>query len=302
MPLSRATCRCGAWALLGMLAAPAPGCARSAVQTASHVASPALDRTPGAALPYLRGAEVLTVGVTLFGVSAADLRIEASQHACSNSAAKGAAVVRSWAKTTGLFDVFFSARVETTTSLDPSSGLPINGSSHWATDSKPRDYRVRFDRGSYSYDYRRSDGFSLSETVSVPEGMWAHDMHSGALLLRSWRPAIGERAHAYGVVGRHLWRVEVVFRGPDVLVRREGERAAVRIEGVAQRLTGAETERVSRSFRIWFSDDAERLPLRALIESKWGDAWLELLSHEQADAAAGCAQAATPPSADAGAK
>lgn len=259
---------------------------------ASPASSLALGKNDRAATPMFVGNESVTADVYVLGLRAATVQVEIQKSSCGPAGGRGTAIVGWQAKTTGLVALFRDMHVETTSSIDIRNGLPIDDRSHWATDPKPRDYAVRFAQGSYFYDYRRSDGLAKAESVPVPEGLWAYDPASGALLLRSYRPAKGDQARFYAVVGRHIWRVDATFRGPEMLPYRGGTRAAVRFEGMVERLTGEPSELVKRSFQLWFSDDPERVPLLAAMGSQWGEVRLELANYEQRAPSARCAVAA----------
>jgi hypothetical protein len=271
-------------------AAIAVSCARSGGDPASPASSLALGKDDPAPSPIFVGNESVTADAYVLGVRAATVQVEIQKSSCGP--AGGTAIVGWQAKTTGLVALFRDMHVEMTSSIDVRTGKPIDDGSHWVTDPKPRDYAVRFARGSYYYDYRRSDGLAKAESVPVPEGLWAYDPSSAALLLRSYRPAKGDQARFYAVVGRHLWRIDATFRGPEMLPYRGGKRAAVRFEGVVERLTGEPSELVTRSFQLWFSDDPERVPLLAAMGSQWGEVRLELAKYEQRAPSARCAVAA----------
>ncbi len=300
LPCSRCTCQgplaagrrnrhVAACTLLVLVGATASelGCTRSDAATRWSSGAALAPTAPEPTTPYAHRNEVFEATVTIFGVHAADARLEVHSANCGLGPRADAAVLSSSARATGIAALLRDAHIEITTALDVRTGLPISDESHFAVDAKPRDYKVQFDRGSYAYDYRRSDGLAIAERVTVPEGQWAHDLHSGAVLLRSWRPELGKSAHVFGLLGRHMWRVQVVSRGPDVLVRGQGVRAAVQLEGIAEQLTGEE-KGVSRTFRVWLSDDADRIPLRARLDSKWGDVRLELVRYQQTEAPEGC--------------
>jgi hypothetical protein len=259
----------------------ASACGRPATDAVSPTSSLAIGQDERAARPVFVNNEALTADIYVLGLRAATVEVDIKRSSCGPAGGKGRAIVVSQIKTTGLVALFRDAHVEMVSSVDVVNGLPLDDLSHWVMDPKPRTYAVRFGRGSYVYEYRRSDGFEKAESVPVPEGLWPYDPASGALLLRSLRPGQGERAHLYGVVGRHLWRVDAVFGGSEMLPYRGGRRAAVRIDGVSEKITGDLEDRGKRDFQIWFSDDPERIPLLATMDSKLGQVRLEITSYQQ---------------------
>jgi hypothetical protein len=276
MPIDRRSVLC-----LAALAVVAGACVRSGGDAVSPVRSLALGRADRPKLPVFVSNESLTADLYVLGLRAATVDVVTQKSSCGVASGKGKAIIGWQARTTGLVALFRDMHAEMTVSVDVSTGLPIDDHSYWVMDPKPRDYKVHFGRGSYFYDYRRSDGFATAESVPVPEGLWPYDPASGALLIRSLRLAPGDKAHLYAVVGRHLWKVDAVFGGSETLPYREGRRPAVRIEGVTQKITGDPNDRPKRSFKIWFSDDPERVPLLALMDSSLGEVRLELTSYEQ---------------------
>ena len=113
--------------------------------------------------------------------------------------------------------------------------------------------------------------------------MRAHDVHSAVMVLRAWRPLPESRNEMLVVMGRHLWRLELVYKGPDVVTVASGPRPAVRIEGLATKQSKNPSKRVQRKLFVWFSDDDDRVPLRALAESEFGPVELALTSYSCPD-------------------
>jgi hypothetical protein len=96
------------------------------------------------------------------------------------------------------------------------------------------------------------------------------------VLLRSWRPRLHETAYFHVVLGRRLWRVDVVADGPQVIKITGGAaRLTHRIDGVGVRLWQT-SEVEPRRFSLWLSEDPERVPLRMVADASFGEVTMTL--------------------------
>jgi hypothetical protein len=127
---------------------------------------------------------------------------------------------------------------------------------------------------------RRPTKVSPPRQLAVPSPV--HDAHTALGLLRSWSGSEGEPQHFMLVVGRNLWRAEVVLRGTEEVETTHGDRRAIRIDGVAQRVrpTMELDDKKLKDFAIWLSDDEDRVPLRMVLASDWGEIEARLLSRK----------------------
>src|SRR5262249_6666426 len=101
--------------------------------------------------------------------------------------------------------------------------------------------------------------------VAAAPGVTAHDPLSAMAQLRGWRAAPGTRRTVFVIGGRRLWRVDVTYAGQDTVGSAIGNRRAIRFTGEsyrARRDFTPETSAPSRTFTVWLSDDADRVPLK----------------------------------------
>jgi hypothetical protein len=147
-----------------------------------------------------------------------------------------------------------------------------------------RNYRVDYRPGGYDYAYDNGGTAQRTGQSSVPEGASAHDLHSALVLLRAWRPRLGEQAYFYVVLGRRLWRVDVTSEGPQVIKAQGGARLTHRIDGVGVRLWRP-SEAPPKHFSLWLSEDAARVPLRMVGDASFGEVTMTLTDREQGNAA-----------------
>lgn len=227
---------------------------------------------PGSFEPYVFGGERLVGKIIVLGIDAADATVSI-EGGCADVRQPMTIRTRGWA--TGLFALLADSWIEMDTTYPPEVGMPTSGRSDIKIADSERHYSVNYKRERYGYSYVRNGELLRREIVRLPAGQRAHDLHSAVLALRSWRPAPDTHSELLVVMGRHLWRLEVVYKGPDVVTHVSGPRPAVRIEGLATKQAREPSKRTQRKFFVWFSDDNDRVPLRALAESEFGPVELE---------------------------
>lgn len=159
------------------------------------------------------------------------------------------------------------------------SSLPLLSEYHIQDGDLLRHYQVQYRAGAYDYVYDNGGRGKYRGHESVPEGAPAHDLHSALSLLRSWRPRLGELGYFYVVVGRRLWRVDLKFVGPEVILAQGTPRLTHRIDGTSVRLWQTE-ESDPRRFSLWLSEDPDRVPLRLVADASVGEVKLSLTSRE----------------------
>jgi len=102
--------------------------------------------------------------------------------------------------------------------------------------------------------------------------------------LRGWRPSPGATRSVFVVGGRRLWRVDVKYIGEDTIGSAIGNRRAVHFTGESYRtrrdLT-PEAATPARTFAVWLSDDADRVPLKLTASTELGDIVIELTEYNR---------------------
>jgi hypothetical protein len=269
--MARRSVMYGLWALVA-------GCAASGASPPESL--PASNRSaetaPKEVTPYVFGHERLSGQVVVLGIRAAEANVSIDG-GCGSPATP--VTIHTSARSTGLFALFARSWLDLDTTLAPSLDVPIKSHSEIELLEKHRKYTVDYAPGAYSYEYLPGEGPPIQEVVPVPGGMRAHDLHTAVLLLRAWRPIPGAQTEFFAVMGRRMWQIEVTFEGPDVVLMEGAPRPAVLLQGTARRIADEERLRKRRDFRVWFSDDSERIPLRALAESEFGNVQMEVASY-----------------------
>ena len=107
--------------------------------------------------------------------------------------------------------------------------------------------------------------------------------------LRGWRAAPGTRRTVFVVGGRRLWRIDVTYAGQDTIGSAIGNRRAIRLSGASYRARpdfSPETPRPTRTFTVWLSDDADRVPLKVAAKTELGDVVMNLTEYNRTGAPA----------------
>lgn len=267
----------GSWWIMlwGVCLGLGGGCGAAAPEPITAPGSSAPDfGVPGTIVPLVRSGEWIAGKVFILGLEAAT----AEAWACRDDAEDLHVHLR--AESTGVLAYIKQAYMEQDTTMGPDLLFPSRNWADAEVGEKQRRYDVRFANGHYSYAYHRNYGPMRKAVMPLEPEERAHDLLSAVLALRGWRPVPGARARFGAVLGRWLWRTEVVYAGPDVLLRDDGPYPAVKVTGTTRKQHPDPEERTEYSFELWFSDDPSRIPLRAKTGSSFGDIWLELTEYE----------------------
>ncbi len=186
-------------------------------------------------------------------------------------------------RTSGLARLVRSVQAEAHTTVQAADASPIKSLFEIVDGESRVTYDVDFSRGGFHYFRKKQTGETREETISVPDGLPAHDLQTAILLLRSWHPKVGDEGYFYVVSGRFLLKVDMIYHGLDVVTIDGASRPAVRVEGQAVRisaLTDGKRDNEKRKVQIWFSDDARHVPLRVAAESTFGPIVFDLLEYD----------------------
>ena len=118
----------------------------------------------------------------------------------------------------------------------------------------------------------------------LPPGQIAFDSHSVLGALRAWKGHAGQKLFFYTVSGNRIWHTELEFKGEETKTIARGMYPAVRFEGTSQRVTykmELDARQKPRTFTLWLSDDANRLPLLIEGHTEYGTAAIELIDYRK---------------------
>ena len=130
---------------------------------------------------------------------------------------------------------------------------------------------------------RQQDKQPSSFSVAY-RGHRLHDAHSAMAQLRGWKATPGTTRSVHVIGGRRLWRVDVTYIGEETIGTLAGNRRAVVYEGVSYRAKRDLTPVVNkpaRKFRVWLSDDADRVPLKVVAKTELGEVSMQLTDYSR---------------------
>lgn len=269
---------------LGIVLAIAVGCGgggggtREAALLARTVAA---DVPPPLASPAsgLWPGEAMTFVVALGGVEAGEAAVAVGEPGAVDG--RQAIVVSSRISSSGAARWVKAVDDELTSTIDVATGLPWKIDAHIRFGTKHYQAEGVFDRGKVELAWHKGDRRKRHLRYDFG-AIDAHDAHTAMAAMRTWEGEPGERRRLYIVGGRRIWRSDVTWVGRETLGTRLGNQAAVRLEGVSLRVTprlDVERGKKPRTFTVWMSDDADRVPLRVVAHTELGDVTIELTGY-----------------------
>ena len=262
-------------------------CGRSAsLQGATSAIAPAAAGGQPVSLdevaPYFVAGEQITWEVTFLGIEGGRARLAVG--APGQVGGRRVVAVVAQAESSGILAAVKRVRDDVSSWIDVESGIPTRTESE--IEMKGKRLRVMATRrvGKAIADLlvSRSGGAEVKREQALPSRE-THDPISAILLLRSFTAPVGARARFHTLGGLRLWRTDLVVEGKDVVEAPLGRRAALRVSGVSRRLNCAMAEDAGhkpRSFVVWLSDDAQRIPLRVVARTEYGDIEIRATSYE----------------------
>lgn len=230
----------------------------------------------------LNPGETMAFEVRLGGVLAGEAALAVG--ALGEFEGKKAVVVKSRANTAGAAALFKRIVDEATTVIDMGSGRPLQLETLVEQGDKKTTASAKFVGTIADVTYTRSDD-PTPHNFKINFGQQAvHDTHSAMAQIRGWRPAAGTTRSVFVVGGRRLWRVDVKFVGEETIGSAVGNRRAIKLEGASFRARPnftIETDKPMRTFTVWLSDDADRVPLRVLAKTELGDVTVDLTEYNR---------------------
>ena len=248
---------------------PAP----AATASAGSAATTELGLDPG---------ETMSFEVRFGGVLAGEAQLAVGQ--IGEVGGHRAVVVKSRAATAGAAALIKSISDETTTVIDADSGRPLQLDTTAVVGGTTTTAHADFAETSATVTYSKTDD-AKPRTYRVNfRGATAYETHSAMAQLRGWHAAPGATRTVYVVGGRRLWRVDVSFVGIESVGSSLGNRRAVHLEGAAFRarpnLT-LESQSPTRTFSVWLTDDADRVPLKLVAKTELGDVTMDLTEYNR---------------------
>jgi hypothetical protein len=221
----------------------------------------------------------MTFEVKLGGVLVGEAQLAVGEPGLTEG--RRAIAVRSRAATAGAAALVRKISDEATTLVDAETGAPITVDTVVESGDKRITARAAFRGTIATVQYQRSADAAPTTAAIDFRHHALHDAHTAMAQLRGWRAARGTQRTVFVIGGRRLWRVDVTYVGEDTIGSAVGNRRVVIYDGTsyrARRDLTIESGRPARSFRVWLSDDADRVPLRVAAKTELGD--IEMLLTE----------------------
>ena len=195
-----------------------------------------------------------------------------------------AVVVKSRASTAGAAKLVKNIVDEATTTIDVDTGRPLQLDTSVVINDKSTTAVAKFTGSIANVTYTK-DGDPTPHTYRVDFGkVTVHDSHSAMAQLRGWHATPGATKQVYVVGGRRLWRVDMKLVGIETIGSQVGNRRAVHMSGSAYRAKpnlALEGGKATRTFDVWVSDDADRVPLKMSAHTELGDVEMELTDYNR---------------------
>jgi hypothetical protein len=240
---------------------------------------------PPAALPAgrelgLHPGETMAYDVQLAGVLVGEAQLAVGEIGMVDG--KKAIVVRSRAATAGAAALVKQLSDEATTVIDVETGHPLSVDTVVVTGGKKITAGAKFAGRVATVTYKRSEE-AAPQTLRVDFRTAAlHDMHSAMAAMRGWRGWPGDVRTVHLIGGRRLWKIDMKYIGEETIGSAVGNRRAIVLEGTsfkARRDLTAEPGKATRTFRVWLSNDADRVPLKCSAKTELGDIVMDLVEY-----------------------
>ncbi len=267
-----------------------------------HTQPPAPVAASAAAAPELTGVapffvagEQITWDVQLLGMEGGRARMAIGEVGALDGRRVVAAVLE--VESSGLLATVKSYKEIVASWVDVESGVPARTDSD--TESDGKQLSVHATRTALGAELRVAHGGArASRVVQRLPSPTTHDSVSAILLLRAWKAPVGSRGRYYLLDGQRLWRNEILVEAAESIAVPLGRRQAVRITGVAHALGASLAEDPGsepRQFSYWFSDDAQRIPLRVVSTTAYGQVEMRATSYVEPAGLRSSAASRSPP-------
>ncbi len=202
---------------------------------------------------------------------------------------RSAIVVQSLVQSAGLLVAIKEVRDQIFTWVDLDDGVVLKHEAQSKFGDKEATIETTLGGGKpgpFAIDYLPKNGKNQPAVQRLPADGYAFDIHAVLGRLRAWEPEDGDEQAFFLLSGRRLWRSSMRVGAHETISTTMGRRPAIRIDGVAQRVTrglGDMQKKKPRNYSVWISDDASRLPLLVMAKTEYGDLRVELVEYTRPD-------------------
>ncbi len=198
-----------------------------------------------------------------------------------------AIILRSRVESAGVVALIREIRDEVITWIDLDEGIPIRLHADVKFGKKESIIDTDFnggEPGAFAIEYERKGQTKRTYLQAMPPDQSAHDIHSIMGVVRAWDAQPGTHAYFYVLAGRRLWLNTIRLTERETIRTALGRFPAIRIDGIAKRMTrqlAENTRKKPREFTVWISDDADRVPLRVIAKTEYGEVRAELIDYDR---------------------
>ncbi|MBA3395383.1 MAG: DUF3108 domain-containing protein [Deltaproteobacteria bacterium] len=227
----------------------------------------------------MQAGETMAFDVELAGLPVGEAQLAVGEIGIVDG--RRAIVVKSRAETVGAAALLRKIVDEATTVVDVETGRPISVEMNAQIGDKHTNATAKFSATNVAVTFTR-DGKVNASTFKLDPKTPLHDAHTAMAQLRGWKAAPGTVRTVYVIGGRRLLRVDVKYIGEETIGSALGNRRAVIYEGVsfrAKRDLTPESNKPGRAFRVWLSDDGDRVPLKLTAKTELGDVVMTLTDY-----------------------
>ncbi len=275
---------------VGLLALPGCAAERAAPATGTMVAStgsdPVLGGGPVARPPLASPGERMVYKVTLHGFELAEYTIQVGEGSMLDGTE--VVLVQSSARTTKVAAMLKPIEDVFTSWISRNDGRSVMFvSSERASkdDDRKEITEARLSAGQVDITVARGD--DRVEEQQTIGGHGGHDLNSFLVFLRGWDAEPGAHLDADIVRSRYVWRVRMTVFGYENLTTTLGNLPTARYDGSGVRLArdgNVDPTSDTRRFSIWLTDDADRVPVKLVAKTDYGDILMELMSYSPGSA------------------
>ncbi|HVK76095.1 MAG TPA: DUF3108 domain-containing protein [Kofleriaceae bacterium] len=225
--------------------------------------------------------EIMRFDVKVAGVLAGEAQVAVGEPGLVGGVR--AVAVSSRIASAGALALIKEVRDEGTSIIDMDRLAPISSKADVAFGDKRYHADAWFEPHAATIEYQPEGRSSLTIRYRFGD-QEVHDALSAMAKVRTWRAEPGDRLGLWMIGGRRIWRSEIWSVGPEVIGTRLGNQPTLRLDGTSHRALAdlkLDPTKKPRSFSVWLSDDADRVPLLVKAKTEYGDLTIELVDYQR---------------------
>lgn len=238
------------------------------------------DTAPAAPTVIANPGEQMIYRISLHGIDVAEFTV--SIGAATTLDGKPVIPVQTHAVSSLLLTLFHKVDDTLATWIDPTTGKPVAFRAKEMASAKSdavEETDVTFAPGKFQVKVLR-DGQPIDEEQLVKHEIY--DVPSMLVFVRGWDDAAGTKTTVDVMRSRTAWRVDFTIGDHEGVTTALGDLQAVRYDGEGVRILRSgeiDPDSDRRRFSMWISDDADRVPVRLVAHTDYGDIRMDLVDY-----------------------